>query len=252
MPQLPLDDFRLAAVIASEAMPVALRSVTPDPVTMRWSCCMLAPEDGLRVKRRAARVIAVSMVFFGLGLSAGGIIALGLKMKYPNVNAIPARPLLFAGACTLTGFAIGIAGMTAKRIMVMRHLRDRIGASQTLGADKPMPVTIENAATFEKIKLSPEDSGVLIPHPDVGCVRIEGLVCRYIIHAKDVRAVTRVKGPNSEAVGLDYAIGNIPLRIAVQPMGIGAELKRQLLRRKSALCGVVCRAFGKSEREFGL
>lgn len=195
-------------------------------------------------------MLVATLVFFA-GLGAGAIIAAGLEAKHGGPNKVPLGPLLGAGACTLTGFAACVGGLLYKRRMLARYLRERIGSRLAL-TGKPIAVTIEDCRSFHKLKIKPEDSGILVPHKDAGCIRIEGLLCRYIIHAKDVTRIERIVGPNSEAAGVEYAIGAVRLKIGIQPMGLWQELWRQIFRRKSPMIGLVCETLGIDPRDHGL
>jgi hypothetical protein len=94
------------------------------------------------------------------------------------------------------------------------------------------PVNVEDLRTADKQKLVTEDNGVLVYDPDNHRIIIEGLRCRYIIHAADLDAVVYLPQGyfnsifNQPTVMFTYKIAGRPLELMLY------------------LPGVLCRLFG--------
>ena len=100
---------------------------------------------------------------------------------------------------------------------------------------EPICVEVEDASSFDKLKLVSEDVGFLGLDSRNQRVIIEGVRCRYSIHASDVKQVEQIAGGLSSATQLTYQIGEVSLSIAIKSGSIWHEVRRQLGARQDPL-----------------
>lgn len=232
------------------AQSVRQRGGSQDPVINGLSGCLPAPEDSRRVRAHLRRVWTIAIVLGVAGILCGGVLAFRLRLIHSSIHSIPMPSLMFAGAFTLGGFVAIFAGLYAGRRIVRNHLRSRALMGGTVTGERPIPVTVEDPQTFRRLKVSPEDTGLLAIHPDRRCVVIEGLNFRYIIHAADFVGLTRLHTPHSEALCIEYRVApQLTLRIALVAMSVRSEIGRQAFRRKSPLLPILCRGLGATVEE---
>ncbi len=109
--------------------------------------------------------------------------------------------------------------------MIALRYDDLVGLSAGFA---PLCVEVEDASTFDKLKLVSEDVGYLGLDDRNQRVIIEGVRCRYSIHAADVVEVKQIEGGSASATKLSYDIGDVTHSIAVKSASIWHEVKRQL------------------------
>lgn len=179
-----------------------------DPLDGGFSCCVPVPGDGKAMVRTLKSKTIVALVLGFAGLGGGALLISRVPDDAPPIRFI--LPIL----CSLGGFAMLLHGQMASRRMVRSLAADRLSRA-TGGGTPPVFVSIEDAATCEKMKGSPEDVGAVILFPAGRCIRIEGLIHRYRIQAADVVSTELRKTPSSRALLIRYRIGPAELHLAV-------------------------------------
>ena len=110
------------------------------------------------------------------------------------------------------------------------RIGERYDAVWALGSPfKPLGVSVEDASTFSKMKLVPEDLAWIGFDVTRRMLVIEGIRYRYLIHSTDVVNVEQVTGPTATGVAITYHIGTVPLSIAIQYDSVRHELRRQTI-----------------------
>lgn len=165
-----------------------------------------------------------------LGLAVGGGIALWLERDpQPNREAFW---LAVAAPFSLAGMVCLFLPATCSGWVMRKYLGARLNElKRSPTVSELLYVEIENAATFHKMKVATEDAGYLALDPTNRCVVIEGVVCRYVVHARDVTSLATVESPGGVGTEIAYRVaGSVPLRIIVSRMSIWSEVLRQTVR----------------------
>ena len=97
---------------------------------------------------------------------------------------------------------------------------------------------LEDTATFDRPKVIPEDVGFMLLHPEQRCVQIEGLHCRYLIHADDVNLIL-MPPTKTRAVQITYHIGDVPLSLTIITDSVKKQVFWQLTGRSGTLYDVM-------------
>jgi len=136
-------------------------------------------------------------------------------------------------------FAAGLLLLLSNVFFQRRLVRRQIGSryDELAAWDSPglWCVGIEDASTFHRMKIVPEDMGYLALDPSRALMVIEGIRFRYIIFGKDVSGIRQVAGATNSATGIEYSIGKGRLRIAVEYVSIWREMKRTFGASRDAL-----------------
>ena len=123
--------------------------------------------------------------------------------------------------------------MLAPTILQRRHTRRvvtaRFGGTPWVSDTRPITVNIEDAQTHARLKVLPEDMGMMMLYADPGCVQIEGVRYRYLIHAPDVISVTAERPASTESVTIRYRVGGAQLALTLFQTSILSETRRQLV-----------------------
>lgn len=220
-------DFRDAAVAESERL-LAERAreegrAFAEPMEAGISYCLRAEGEGASALRRFKWKTLGSMALGVGGLIGGAVLAARAESGEGDAAVLP-----LAVACSLGGFFFLFFGATLQGRVVRRVARDRI-TTEREGASKPLVMSVEDGRSFKKMKAVPEDVGAVILHESSRCMQIEGLTHRYLIYGDDVFEMEVEKTPSSEALVIQYGIGDESLRIALFHHGLGAEFKRQTI-----------------------
>jgi hypothetical protein len=211
-------DFREDAVAASREL---LKNHRGDPFAAGVSYCIVAEQgngaEQLASVRRAAKI---ALVFAVCGFVAGGVIAIIAKSGGFHSDRQEWTMLGVALTCTFTGFAALFTIVRRVRKVVRECVAQRLGAVP----EKALRVNLENASTYDQMKVVPEDAGLLLLHPDTRCLQIEGITHRYLIHAADVADITMATGSESRSVRIVYRIGDTLLGITIVPDAISKQV----------------------------
>jgi hypothetical protein len=186
------------------------------------SLCLPATDTDPQSLRRFGYAVLFRLVAGFAGIAAGAIIA-ALQPEPDLSDWLPV-----ALCCSVGGILLLLSNPFLQRWFVRRQVGRRYEELLSGGySSSILCVGIEDANTFHRFKLFPEDLGYLALHPASGSVVIEGVRFRYLILGEDVRSVEQVSGGPTTATVIEYAVGNVILRIALQYDSIWHEFKRQ-------------------------
>lgn len=205
------------------------------------SLCLPATDtDGSTALRRFGYAVLFRFVA-GIGGIAGGAVIASFQPE-----PIPAGWLTAAFCCSVGGILLLLSNPFFQRRFVRRRLGRRYEELISDGSYSSLVcVGIEDADTFHRLKVVPEDLGYLALDPSRGSLVIEGVRFRYRILGKDVRRIEQVSGGNQTGTAIEYAVGNGILRIAVQYESVWHEFKRQTAGVQSdALIARISEALG--------
>jgi hypothetical protein len=113
-------------------------------------------------------------------------------------------------------FCIG-GGLLCMVETVCRRWLVRAAIARRLG---PLPkgwalVSVEDGLTFSRIKVMPDDMGLIWIYPETRCLRIEGMSHRYQVHARDVVSISTRRAPGMVATAINYRVGDVELAMVV-------------------------------------
>jgi hypothetical protein len=124
-----------------------------------------------------------------------------------------------------------LANGTLQRRFTRRRIGQRYDDLVALGAT-PKWVSVEEAVSFHKFKLVPEDAAFVAFDPPARTVIVEGIRHRYWIRGDDVLSVGQLPGGASTATAIAFQVGDAQLAIALQSNSLWHELKKQTLGAK--------------------
>lgn len=226
-------DFRSEAVEASKQVLAAkrIRLDEPDLTKAQTSVCVPAAGDPQALRRTViVRSMLLLVLGFG-GLTAGAVIAkFVVKLDSPGSKQISPM-LIVAMCCSICGIASMCSAVWVQKQTVRRYL-ERIGAiRQTVSPSEMIFVSIEDAHSYQKPKLVPEDVAALHLDAERRMISAEGFSHRYVIRAQDVLAAQLANTRASQGVRLDVAIGDTDtvLSLVMEYSSIKMNLKKQFL-----------------------
>ena len=227
------DDFREAA--ERESVALVGEDILVPPLDLGLSLCHPVPDPPSRA--RSALYLTGGLVVGIAGFGAGPLILVSGASQPGNAAANDWVLLTLGMCCTLGGLAALFGGIFLSRGWVRRQLGER-GQPQSFPDGtkaKPYRIEIEDAATFEKLKLQPEDQGHLFLDPARHAVLIEGLSHRYTIFCEDLVAMIQVFANGSLGVRIIYYVGDATLDMTVSQSGsLKHHLRAQTIGAKTA------------------
>ena len=227
------DDFREAA--ERESVALVGEDILVPPLDLGLSLCHPIPDPPSRARSALYLIGGLVVGFTGIG---AGTLILAIGGSQPgNAAANDWVSLTLGMCCTLGGLAALFGGVFVSRGWVRRQLGER-GQPQSLPDGtkaKPHRIGIEDAATFEKMKLHPEDEGHLFLDPARHAVLIEGLSHRYTIFREDLVAMIQVFANGSLGVRIIYYVGDATLDMTVSQVdSFKHQLRAQTIGAKTA------------------
>ncbi len=167
------------------------------------------------------------------GLVAGGVLAGVSQHISESLDALEPFVIAVALICSVGGMGLLITSSHVSRNFSRRRIGERYDAVWALGSPlKPLGVSVEDASTFQKFKLVPEDAAWIGFDLARRMLLIEGIRYRYVVHAKDLVNIELLAAPTATAVAITYRVGPAVLRIALQHESIRHELRKQLIGSK--------------------
>lgn len=225
-PQNPDADFRDQAVEVSRKLIAQIGQI--DPSETGLSLCLPTDDDGKRLLRRYGYGLLVRTVL-GFGGLVGGALVIFTQENPTGNGDVPVWWLVIGTFLTFTGIAVLGSAAFASRIYLRRVRRQELRKLKQLSpGGKVWAVGIEDANTFQKMKVVGEDIGWLVCDPANRQVVIEGLRYRYVIHADDTDSVDQVRATNSTGVEVSYRVGEFPIAITISTDSLWREFRRQL------------------------
>lgn len=233
-------DFRQPAAEESARIVAANGGTIPSDCSL----CLRTPDGDAGALRRFGYSVVVRLVLGIVGLASGAIIA-AVSERGKEASDEVSLLLILAGCCSVGGILILLSNVSSQRRFVRRQLAMRYDDLVSRAAyGKPLCVGVENADTFSKMKIVPEELGFLVLDPARCMLTVEGILHRYIVFGKDVLDVKQVRGAKSSATVVEYAIGETSLKIAIQYDSIWHEFKRQTIGAKDPLIARIRETLG--------
>jgi len=232
-------DFRSPAVQASARL---LAHVAGDIDAVPVSACMRIDDPA---NERACRRLRARWKLS----SVGGIVVLTLALLLFATGILLDLPLLALVAGILCILIIIFALLEiAHRSKALRRVVAARGID--VAAGNVRGVSIENALTFSKMKVVPEDLALLWIDPQLHCVRLEGLSHRYIIYATDVVSLSVRRGPAQSTTSVTYRIGPTELSLTLSEIqGNVLEIYKQSFGLASRMHPKLVEALTAPEQE---
>ena len=120
---------------------------------------------------------------------------------------------------------LGLCGMFFTSRIHQNHLRRFYRKCQSCLFDPNTPnsfaVIIEDAQTFKKNKIIPEDFGIFWADTQSNTIYIEGNDFQYVIRASDIKKMVRHVKHAENGVVLYYQIGDVELGLSICYLGHG-------------------------------
>lgn len=226
-------DFRSEAVQVSKQILAAkrIRLDEPDLTKAQMSVCVPAAGDPQALRRTVIVRLLLLLVLGFSGLIAGAVIA-KFVVKLDDAGSKQISPMLIvAVCCTICGIASMCSAVWVQKQTVRRYL-ERVGAIRpTLSPAELIFVSIEDAQSYQKPKLVPEDVAALHLDSERRMISAEGFSHRYVVCAQDVLAAKLANTRGSQGVRLDIAIGGTDtvLSLVIEYSSLKMNLKRTLL-----------------------
>ncbi|MEX2114700.1 MAG: hypothetical protein WD845_16025 [Pirellulales bacterium] len=223
MPGSYAGDFREPAVYESQRIVAEHRNAGP----AGGSLCLPTGVDPAYLRRYGRWVLMRFLV--GMAGIAGGAF---MGMAFGRRDHAGIWVALAAGA-SIGGIAVLLSNNFFMGRFTRRHLGQRFDELLALPHDgRPKLVSIENAHSFSKLKIVPEDMGYLVLDASTRTLTIEGVMHRYVIRGEDVLEIEQQRGGNTTATTVTYAVGRAELSIALTQASIGHEVKKQTIGAK--------------------
>ena len=225
-------DFRDTA--ARESIEMIGPDIVAPPLDLGVSLCHPCPAPPALWRPQLNVIGGLVLGFSGLG--AGALVASMAGGSGESSNDTDAVVLAIAVSCSLLGFVSMFGGIFLNRGWVRRQLSARLKDNPDIGVDaKPKRVDVEDASTFNKLKICPDDLGYIFFDPQRQAVLIEGLRYRYTIFHEDLLDLTQVVGGNVLGVRVVYQVGGARLSMVIgQQDNLLHELRKQTIGVKSA------------------
>lgn len=222
-PQL---DFREAAVLESLRLLEANPGRLPDELPM--SLVLPADESGPAWLRYIGRMTLLRLVLGIAGLVMGAVLA-AVSGPVQRNTGVPAEAVItLAAPCSIGGIAIMLANSLLVRRAVRRAIGERFDRVQRQSVLRsPLCVGVEDARTFTKMKIAPEDFAWAAFDSAGRRLILEGLIFRYVIHAADVVSVTQAAGATATGVQIVFRVAGAMTGITLQFDSVWHEFKKQ-------------------------
>jgi MFS family permease len=181
------------------------------------------------------RGLAVGVLAILIG-GVGGLV-LGAVLGLTSAKSLEKGEAPWRLVVALGGTFGGIGLLLSNGLFQRRYTRRRIGQryeelATLCGGAAPVWVGLEEAVSFHRFKLVPEDVAFVGFDPAARLVVIEGVRHRYRIRGDDVLSVGQLPGGGSSATAIAYQVGDAQLAIALQSTSVWHELKKQTVGAK--------------------
>ena len=211
-------DFREPAAYESQRLITENRGFVPPGCSL----CLPTGADPA-VMRGYGRWVLVRLLLGIAGIAGGGVIAAALGKRDHSAMFIA-----LAASASIGGIIVLLSNNFFTARFTRRHLGQRWHDLLALPRDgRPKCVGIEDAHSFSKMKITPEDFGYLIIDSSSHTVTIEGVLYRYIVHGDDVLNIEQRRGTTASAPAINFAVGRAELSIALQDVSLSREFKKQ-------------------------
>lgn len=226
---IDVSDFRAEAIQASQRFCRA--GTDADLLTIGRSLCIPVPGATKNDLFRPGLISLTALIIGFAGLIGGALLATGAQDGSGTATGPDTARLTIAALCSIGGIATFFVGIFLASRWVWKTLDTRIDTlMHRPWTIPPRRVNLEDARTFQKIKLRPEDMGIAFFDTERRRILIEGIRCRYVVLADDIEDFETVKAPGSVGSILAVNIDGAVLRIVLQQdSNLRFELRRQTI-----------------------
>ena len=220
-------DFRVAAV--EESLRILEANPGRNPDELGVSLVLPADVEGPRHLRRIGRMTLVRLVLGIAGLLVGALCATAAEKRM-----IPGLPQVVIGTAAAVCGGGGILLLLTSSLLVRRSVVRALGprydeAARHSTLRRPLVTGVEDARTFNKMKLAPEDFACVAFDADNRRLILEGLLFRYVIQAADVLHVGQEWGGTTSGVQVVFRVGPSVVGITLQFDSVLSELRKQTI-----------------------
>lgn len=213
------NDFRRDAIEASirEVRGSGIQSL----LDSRCSLCL--PTD----KGRSSLHSQIWLVIVSVGVSIVSFVCAGAIVASQQKDVMSS---ILGLALVVIGIESLLMPLLCQGLLIRKHLADRFSALQNNPdlADC-FSVGIEDPTTFSKMKVVADDVAYVGVDPMNRRLIIEGVLCRYLVYAKDVERIDFEFQHPSPGTEIVYRIDdNTVLGIMIEKLNLRAETVRQL------------------------
>lgn len=226
-PDVPLD-FREAAVVQSRQL---LLYASGQPMEdLGKSLVVEVDPPRPDVLRHIGRMTLLRLVLGFGGIASFPLALFTSPLLIPLSPPIAAMLLIAAMLWAFCGFAMLLSNGFLNCRTVRKTLGYRYARVLQLSTERrPICTGVEDASTFTKMKLAPEDLAYMAFDSAGRRLILEGLVYRYVIHADDVLFLGEVPGANTTGVQITFRVGEVAIAITLQMDSVWHELRRQTM-----------------------
>lgn len=220
-------DFRNAAV--EESLRIVARSGGRPIEDLGVSLVLPTEGSGAATLRWIGWSTLARLVLGILGVVFGGLLGVLSDHMLEQLPLNQAEVLWIGVSCVVGGLLLLLLNGMFTRATVRRGIGDRYARVwQFNTTHRPLCSGVEDARTFQKIKLLPEDLAWIAFDAAGKRLILEGLLYRYVIHAGDVLLASEVQGPTSTGVQIVFRVGEVVIGITLQMDSVWYELRRQV------------------------
>lgn len=237
-------DFRRRAVEVSEQ--ILERARTEDPLEANASLCVRTENHLSSLSRQ--KWIAIGCLVLGFAGLGGGAFLATLSEREDFVGG-ETFWLTLAGISSLTGFVCLLIPATLTGVFLRKFLGMRFERIKSpVDYAEALYVELEDAATFDKLKVASEDAGYLGLDRVNRRLVIEGVICRYVIRGEDVESIRIRASQGPGGVEIAFRIDEqTRLRIVVSKFHAWSEVWRQLTgKTRSPLLSKINETLGRT------
>ena len=218
-PQVPAQpDFRDRAVAASRSLVARLHP--RNFRTVPASFCLLGSAGGVRELSRAGRRAALLQAVISFGMFAS-LLGAFLAVQLANPRRGPLTAVTLVGGVSFLFFGLAnlinsTVGDRLRKPFLIQRLGHRYDSLIHEGSGLPsMLVRIEDARTYHRTKLSPEDIGIAFLDVENRRLLVEGVSHRYVIRGEDVTCLWPLQAHSIISARIDYEIGGERLSLVL-------------------------------------
>jgi hypothetical protein len=226
-PDVPID-FREAVVEESIRL---LAEAGGRPIeTLGVSLVVPLGAEGVRTLRWIGWMVLLRLVLGIGGLAAGAGLAAAHERLTKQWQFPEELTLAIALTCSLGGIGVMLLSPYFMRRATRRAIGERFGLVQRLSTGRrPLCTGVEDARTFTKLKIVPEDLAWIAFDPPGRRLILEGILFRYVIHAADVLFVGQVAGATTTGMQITFRVGRVVFAVTLQLDSVWHELKKQTI-----------------------
>jgi hypothetical protein len=198
------------------------------PEELGTSLVLPADASGPAWLRHVGRMTLLRLVLGIAGLILGAALAAVSSTAERSTGLPSAAFIAVAAPCSLGGMGILLANVFLVRRAVRRGIGQRFATVERQSTLRPpLCVGVEDAHTFTKMKIVPEDLAWIAFDSASRRLILEGLIFRYIVQAADVIRVGQVAGTTATGIQIVFRVGTAAIGITLQYDSVWHEFKKQ-------------------------